>query len=501
MSRDGVILVIDLGSQSLRGTVLNREGARLGGWSLPVLTRREGPLTEQDPREWGEGMERILREVGRQTEWASSLQAVAACGVLATAVPLGKNGQPLRRAILYSDTRPARWLSEIENSTTFRRVRHSAGWRPFAGDLLPQVLWLAREEPDVYRRSHRILDSTAYLNFLLTGAFSMDAYTRLSCYADPSAAELPLDLLYELGLDAARFGSPVPVGSVIGTLRPGLAAACGLPQCPVISVPYDSMTAYLGAGLRQEGDALDISGTVTSFGVAQPKPVIDPERRIYSIPLPENGGWLVRGSTAMAGGALEWARNTVFRAGFDELDLLVGSSPPGANGVLFLPFLAGERAPLWNPDARGVFFGLAASTTTGDLARAVYEGICFSLRHIQTVIESHGVGIGTVKLAGGLARNALLRRIKASVTGKTLMPFEDFELTTLGAASIAGRSIGWYCSAEEAATILLRTGEPVMPDDWETEIYSRQFALYLRLVEQLSPLFQPLDTFDPLPVR
>lgn len=501
MTPEGVVLVIDLGTQSLRGTVLDCEGNRLGCWSIPITTRREGALCEQDPQEWKQALDRVLMEVGRQAQWAASLQAVAACGVLATAVAVDQCGQPLRPAVLYSDTRPARWLGEIENSTALSRMRHSAGWRPYAGDLLPQVLWLAREEPETYRRARCILDSTGYLNYLLSGALTMDAYTRLTCYGDPSSPELPLNLLQELGLDPARLGSPVAVGAILGTLRPELAAACGLPCCPVVSAPYDSMTAYLGAGLQQWGEALDISGTVTSFGVLHPAPVVDLDRRVYSVPLPEENGWLVRGSTAMAGGALEWARSAIFRVGFEEFDSLVRSSPPGARGVIFLPYLAGERAPLWNPDARGVFFGLTASTTTGDLARAVYEGICFSLRHIQSVMETHGVRIGAVKLAGGLARNPLLNRIKAGITGKTLVPLEDFELTTLGAAALAGRAIGWYGSAEEAAAVLVRVGEPVEPPPGEAEVYSDQFRLYLRLVESVAPVFQPEGAGDVIPVR
>ncbi len=486
----GAMLLVNLGTQSLRGTVLNRQGNRLWHLSLPMSTRREGPVAEQDAFDWKSGLHCLLSELGKRRELASEIHAIAACGTLGGAVMLDNDGEPLRPALLYSDARADSCAAEIEQSAAFGALRRETGWRAYAGDLLPQVLWLAREEPETYARARTILDSTAYLNWLLTGCASLDAYSLLSCYARPSHLELPRQLLAELGLDIRKFGEPAAIGAVLGSLLPEHAMAYGLPSCPVVSIPYDSMTAYLGAGLRSEGDALDISGTVTSFGVLHPAQFIDGSRRVYSFPMPGEQGWLVRGSTSMSGGALEWARGELIGGGFDQFDGLVRESPPGARGVLFLPFLAGERAPLWTAGARGVFFGLTALTTKADMARAVYEGVCCSLRHIQSVMESGGVRIGSVKIAGGLSHNALLNRIKADITRKTLVPFKDQELTTLGGAAIAGRAIRWYGSLEEAGEALLRTCRPVEPDPANAALYDRQFRLYVQLVEQLMPLFQ-----------
>lgn len=498
---NGVLLVIDLGTQSLRAAAIDRGGNKLAVWSRPVETRRQGPVCEQDPGEWRRGVERILADFGRDRALAARLEGAIASGVLSTAVPLDPGGNPLRPAMLYSDARPAALIQEIEATAAFERVRQRTGWRAYSGDMLPQTLYLAREEAAVYRRSASILDATGYLNFLLTGRATMDNYTRLTCYGDPRGGGLPGELLRELGLDGRKLGEPVPVGHAIGPLSPRWCESCGLPPCPVISAPYDSMAAYLGAGL-ESGEALDISGTVTSFGVLHGQQVIDPERRIYSVPY-RNGGWLVRGSTAMSGGALEWARQCLVRGTFEEFDRLVDESPPGARGLLFLPYLAGERSPLWNPDARGVFFGLSAETSLADMARAVYEGVCLSLRHIQSVIEGQGVRIRRVLLAGGLSRNDLLNRLKADITGKRLAPLEDFELTTAGAAAIAGRALGWYASPEEARAVLLRPRETLEPDARREALYAEQFRRYVDLVQCVAPAFgkgQP-STAEPDLVR
>jgi xylulokinase len=498
---EATILVLDLGTQSLRASVLDRAGNLRSRRSVPVTTRRLGEHIEQDAVEWGHILRDLLRQVGAERGLAESICAITACGTLGGAVALDFTGAPIRPALLYTDPRPATLIDTIESTRYFGQLRRQTGWRVFGGDLLPQVLWLAREEPGTYARTNVVLDSTGYLNYLLTGKFSMDAYSLIGCYAAPGSTQLPRELLLELNLSESVFGKPVEVGSVLGLLGLDLARECGILQCPVISIPFDSMTAFLGAGLREAGDALDISGTVTSFGVVHPHGVVDHARRIYSLPLPSSLSWLVRGSTSSSGSALEWARGQFIGGAFDEFDQLALESPPGANGVVFLPYLSGERAPLWTTQARGLFFGLTASTSRGDLARAVYEGICCSLRHIQSVMESNGVAIERVRLGGGLSRNPLLNQIKADITGKTLLPLRDYELTTLGATAIAGQTLGWYADASAASAVLLQTGQAVTPNARNTALYDRHFSLYLRLVEQMLPIFEDIRVPECVPVR
>ena len=488
-----LILLIDLGTQSLRATVLNRLGTRVFSKSLPVSTRRQGSCQEQDPAEWRAGILSLLTAVGAEKELAGCIRAIAASGTLGGMVAVDTHSRPLRPALLYSDQRASAYTEVIEATAYFRELQRQTGWRVFCGDLLPQVLWLSRQEPDVYARAQVVLDSTGYLNFILTGRSSLESYSRYSCYALPGSAGVPAGLMRELGLDPARFGPAVAAGDPLGTLRPEIASQVGIPQCSVISLPYDSMTAYLGAGLCETGDALDISGTVTSFGVLHPVQVIDSERRIYSFPLPANSKWLVRGSTSASGGALEWAKREFVGDGFGAFDKLVAASPPGANGILFLPYLAGERSPLWNANARGVFFGITGSTTRADMARAVYEGLCFSLRHIQSVMRMNHVPIGKVKLTGGLSQNRLLNRIKADVTGTTLLSLRDHEMTTLGAASVVGRALGWYADEQEASAALLAIDEEFCPHPANARLYDQPFEQYVELADRLSPMFRPAE--------
>lgn len=487
---DGLILVIDLGTQSIRGTAVDRRGNIVFTTSRPVATDREGPRCEQDPAAWERSLNSILEEAGALKCLGGRIQGMVATGTLSGLVCLDSEGRVLRPAIMYGDQRSRPQAERIRAMDVFQDANTRSGWRVHSGDFLPQLLWVAEQEPEVYARSTTVLDCTGYLNLLLTGKRTMDEFTRFNCYSSPRAAELPVELFAALDLDTGRLGMLREAGARIGALRSEVARRTGLPECPVFTCSYDSICGYLGAGLSAEGDALDISGTVTSFGVLHGEQVIDPASRVFSLPWASAESWLVRGSTAMSGGVLEWARREVVGGDFSRFNEMVEASGPGAGGVVFLPFLAGERAPLWNENATGTFLGITPNTSRADMARAVYEGLCYSLRHIQMVIETRGVRIGAVRVAGGLARNSVLNRLKADVTGKTLQVLENAELTTLGCVAVAGASLGWYRDLAEGQRALVKVRHEVVANPGAQRHYAAGFARYLSAVEVLDPLFR-----------
>ncbi|MBK9168695.1 MAG: FGGY-family carbohydrate kinase [Bryobacterales bacterium] len=485
-----MILILDLGTQSFRATVVDRHGAKRFESSEPIESTLSGAIAEQDPDQWRMALFGALDRLATEGDLAKEIDYIAACGTLSGLVCLDENDSILRPAILYSDRRPAVWLPHIESLPEFQPLARRSGWRVYSGDLLPQICYLRSQFPAVYRRSAWLLDATGYLNYLLTGAATMDRYSTYTCYAEPSSEDLPEALLLRLGIDRRKLGRVIRIGESLGPLRPDLAGRYGFRQPEVISVSYDSTAAYLGSPLAQPGEALDISGTVTSFGVLTDCQVLDPERRIFSIPAGPDC-WIVRGSTALSGGVLEWARTELLDMEFADLDRAVLASPPGANGLVFLPFLAGARAPIWEPSASGVFFGLTSQTTKPDMARAVYEGICFSLLHIVSVIGLSGVRVDSILLGGGLARNGTLNQMKADMTGVALRALADVELTTMGAASIVARCAGWLRAS--GGDSFVKPLPPISPDWERNAIYRRQFGRYCALVSCLEPLFSQGD--------
>jgi sugar (pentulose or hexulose) kinase len=443
---DKTILAVDLGTQSLRVSAITTTGRRLWQSQRPVASFIEGAANEQDADEWRALLDEALGEAGRT---GIRPDAVAAAGPLAGWVPLSAEGRPLARATMYFDGRTAVDTARVADALSDR----PAAPRPTIADPLPQLLRLTREAPAWLGRMHRLLDATGWLVHHLSGEATLDAYTALRLY-DP-------EIRSRLGLDTARFGRPTTIGEIVGHLSPRHAAHLGGGSIPVIAATFDSKSAYLASGIGQDGEALDISGTVTSFGIASATQVVDPARRIYSVPFGE--GWLVRGSMGGTGSVLEWARATVLGTDFETIEGEVAATPPGAQGVTFLPYHSGARAPLWNADIRGAFLGLSLDTARPAMARAVYEGLVFGLRHIMETMAEAGVAVRDIRLAGGLARSRLLSQLKADILGRPVIRLADHELTTLGLVTVASVALGAHPSGRAASEALVAVAERLEP--------------------------------------
>lgn len=446
MIPEAAIVTIDLGTQSLRVGARSTTGKILFSWQQPVTTHISGIVQEQDPAEWSALCEAGLMAAARAVR---SPTAIVACGPLAGFVPLDAHGDAIGSAVMYNDARAFEDLAVVEPLAL-----SPAGLpRPVAADPIPQALRLRREAPDVFATVHRLLDATGFLNYQLTDVATINAVSALRLY----------DGKFErLGIAPDLFGEPVPTGNVIGSLSPRWSQKLGWSPVPVVSAPFDSKVAYVASGITAPGEALDISGTVTSFGVIAEKPLVDPQRRIYCLPFDHR--YLLRGSTAAAGSVIEWARE-LLNVSFDELTALAQDAAPGAHGALLVPYHSGARAPLWQPTLRGAMFGLSLNTGRATLARSVFEGLAFSLRHIVETIESCSMPmkVGSIRLAGGLAKNDTLSQIKADVLRRPLLALEDTELTSLGLAIVGAVAVGAYPDPVTASRALVRGRRRFLP--------------------------------------
>lgn len=465
------ILAIDLGTQSLRVSALDTAGQRLWSWSAPVDSKVDGDVFEQFTAQWAGLLENALNEAQRA---GIRPDAIAAAGPLAGFVALDAQGQALTPAVMYSDRRPAQDVEKI-----VKALAGEVSLRPVVSDPLPHWFRLCREQPEVAARTRHFLDATGWLNFFLTGQATLNAYTASRLYTQA--------LRKRLGAERAPFGDTVSIGQVIGTFAPTQAKRHGFSDVPVMAATFDSKCAYIGSGIHMPGQALDISGTVTSFGVVSAKPIDDHLQRIYSVPLADQ--WLVRGSTASSGSTLEWVRAQLMHTDIAALTAAAASVAPGARGLSFLPYLAGERAPLWNPHARGALLGLSLDTSQADIMRAVFEGLAFSLSHITSTMADCGVQITDVRLAGGLARNDLLAQIKADVLGVPVERLSDPELTTLGLAVIASVALKAFPNAASASRCFVTTERRFTPAPYAAVVYADARRRYLAGSAALLPTF------------
>jgi len=331
----------------------------------------------------------------------------------------------------------------------------------------------------VAEKTAYFLDATGWINFFLTGQATVNAFTGLRLYTS--------DTQNKLGLKNPPFGKITPLGQAIGTLRPSIAQALGVDSAQVISATFDSKCAYLGSGLSTPGQATEISGTVSSLGVLSHKHIQDKTRRIYSVPF--LNAYLVRGSTAAAGSSLEWAMQNLLQCNLAELDALLARSQPGANGICFLPYLAGERTPLWNPWASGSLLGLRLETDKSDIARAVIEGLAFSVGQIAAVGAECGVHMNEVFLAGGLARNDLLCQIKADVLNIPVKTFRDHELTSIGLGVIMAVSMGYFKDMPEATQSFTKVEKEFTPNTNTQKLHLETFKRYQEYSKALAPLY------------
>ncbi|HEY6133474.1 MAG TPA: FGGY-family carbohydrate kinase [Rubrivivax sp.] len=441
------LLAVDLGTQSLRVTAYSGSGRKAWTWSAPVDSHIDGDVFEQSPAQWSA---LLMQGLSAAQQAGVRPAAIAAAGPLAGYVALDAAGQPLGAATMYPDRRAAPQARRV--TAALGASGSDRGLRVHPADPLPQWLRFAESLPEAASRTHHFVDATGWLNHFLSGECTLNPFTGLRLY---DAA-----LRHALGCEDAPFGRIVDVGAELGTLRPALTECFGFGRVRVFGAAFDSKCAYLGSGLSLPGEATDISGTVSSFGVFWPQPIDDPARRIYSVPF--DGQHLVRGSTAAAGSSLEWARG-LLHADPEALEHQAAAVPPGARGLSFLPYLSGERSPLWNPWASGALLGLRLDTTQADIARAVFEGLAFSVGHINDVMHERGIVLRNVRLAGGLARSALLCQIKADVLGVPVARFVDHELTSLGLGAVLAAATGQAADLAEAGrrfTAIERWFEP-----------------------------------------
>jgi len=454
MTAARTVLAIDLGTQSLRLTLMSATGDSLWSYIRPIASRVGAGIQEQDAAEW---REYVIAGLDSASKHNIVPDAIVACGPLAGFVPLGLEGEILGAAVLYNDVRSERFLGIVGDGVDREAPRNTIA------DPLPHALRLRSDERTTFAAMRHFLDATGFLNFVLCGEATLNAYTALRL--DPARRA-------QLGLDAVPFGRRVETGQIIGTLRAELAASLGWPALPIVAAPFDSKCAYLGSGISRPGDALDISGTVTSFGVVAERRIADAGQRIYSVPF--GSSWLVRGSTAASGSVIEWARS-LLGIDVETFDALaVGEI--GGNDALVVPFHAGARAPLWQPHARGLAVGIDLATDRSALARGTYLGLALSLRHIVETIESNGAAIRTLFLAGGLAKSPVLSQFKADMLGRPVIALSQTELTTAGLAAIGATALGLYPSLSDAAVAFAKGGVPYMPrlaPDAADQLYRR----------------------------
>ena len=486
-----VALVVNLGLKSVRCIAFTSDGRVLAQHSRPIRTSVSNERVEQDPREWQsltwDVVRSVTSELGGRVDEVEFVTVTTSASCL---VPTDESGRPLRDAILVSDTRATKEATRLSNTVEFQGVRAEGGFSSSADLMLPKILWLQRYEPDVAERTSNYLNAGDFLVAQLTGEFVTDPNNASKFHYLGTRDAYPERLLDSLGIDPKTLPSVQPMGSEVGSLRADAAEELGLPEtCHVRLSTYDALAAVTGTGAFEVGEAVDVSGTVTSFRAVTDHHLYDPAHRIYVTEHIGRNRWLAGGSNNLGGGIIEWLRDWMFEGADDpyaDMEELAAGQPPCPGGLVFLPHLLGERAPVWNPDCRGVFFGLNRAHGRGEIVRAVLEGACFSARHIGAVLEDLDVPVESVAVSGGLSRLDVVNQIKADMFGVPVKKPSNFETTSIGAALIGLVGTGVYEDGAEGFEEFCDIDRVYEPDPDRHAVYREYMDLYRDVYDSLS---------------
>ena len=475
-SREAAILAIDLGTTDVKVGLVALDGRLLGLARAGYATDAD-PATgraEQDPDAWWAAIRLAAREVLRAE--VAEIVAIGIDGHGPTLVAVDAAGRTTRAANIWQDTRSTAEQAELAAATGLE------GWA-LAG--LPAALWIERHEPDIAAATCWYLATWDVVGFWLTGR----AATSL-VEAQPFPDGSTLD---PLGLPGAKVPPPTRAGSVLGGLVDDAATALGLrPGIPVVAGIVDAWASFHGAGMTRAGDAMDPGGAAGGFGVYWDRPLVVPGSFSTIAPLP--GLYSIGGAMAATGRAVDWFRVDVLGEAITTEAMLeeAGATPPAADGVLFLPYLAGERSPLWDPSARGAFVGLSLGHGRGHLTRAILEASAFAIRHVAEAIVEAGVEVESMRVCGGPARSELWNQLKADITGFEIEVPAVLETAVAGSAILAATGIGAWPDLEAAIRGMTRVRRHLSPRPELRPRYDRAFDAYRRLHPALAPIVRDL---------
>lgn len=487
------VMGIDLGTSSLKAVLLREDGtvAATAAHAYPIAVPRPG-WAEQSPDDWWQAARAAIATLLHgDSAGADTISAIAVGGQMHGTVLLDRTGVPLRPAVIWPDQRTVAEAHSAEQALDARGLLERLGGGVAAGFMLATLLWCRAHEPTLWRHAALALLPKDYLRYRFTGVAAAEPSDGSGIpLVDLRSREWCRPALAALDLPAQLFPPLVTSTSVAGTVTSDVAAATGLRAgTPVYAGGSDQALAALGAGVVSPGTLLLSISTGGQLVTPLLHPLPAPVRGLHTLchALPDT--YLALSATLGAGLSLRWLREVVFddRADGSEARLmdLAAAAPPGAGGLLFLPYLSGERAPLLDAEASGAFVGLRLDHGRPHLARAVLEGVAFSLRHAYEPLQAAGVRATRLVLAGGAARSPLIRAIVADVLAQEVTPLQITDQSALGAALLAAAGVGFFPDLLAACAAVVRYEPPVTPDPARVALYRALYERYHGLYPKL----------------
>jgi len=496
-------LAHDLGTTGDKASLFDHAGRLVASSYSDYVTNYPKPgWAEQSPGDWWGATVQATRDLlTRVPDAASRTDVVGFSGQMMGCLLIDDRGEPLRDAIIWADQRAVEEASEAGQRIGGEAVYRITGHRLSPSYTASKLAWLHKRDTESFVQAFKCLQCKDYIAYRLTGALATD-------YSDASGTNLfdlerrcwSTDLVDAFGVPLDLLPTPVPSATVIGRITRIAAQVTGLAEgIPVVIGGGAGACATAGAGVAEVGQAYNYVGSSSWIAFVAREPLYDPDQRTFTFAHLDPDLVFPTGTMQSAGGSFDWLdrllRGDLSQSQHAELVAAAAHVPPGANGLLFLPYLQGERSPWWNPDARGVFLGLSMSHGRPDMVRAVLEGVALNLRVILDAFVRQGAPIQTMRLIGGGARSGVWRQIMADVYGlPVLRPQLVTEATSLGAAVAAGVGVGIYHDYTVVSDLVaVEEGERPNPD--AQRMYEKVYPLFkeaylanLHIIEALCSL-------------
>lgn len=487
------LLGIDVGTSACKVAVFSEDGQVLAQVNKPysVYYPKNG-WVEQDAKEWWsticEGIKEVLAD---EKVSAEEICGIGVDGQSWSAIPIDRDGHVLDRTPIWMDTRAREICERVKQESFAGEIFETAGNEFSPSYTTPKLLWFKEERPEIYQKTYKFLQSNSYIVYCLTDQISQEYSQGYGIhFFDIQHLTYKEELANKLGLTQELLPPLCACDAIVGEVTEKAAKATGLKSgTPVVAGGLDAACGTLGAGVYQVGQTQEQGGQAGGMSICTDKALAHRKLILGTHVVP--GLWLLQGGTVGGGGTLRWFQQELGQGmSFDELTAEAEKVSAGAEGVLFLPYMAGERSPIWNPDAKGVFYGLSYDKTRGHMVRAVLESVAFSLEHNIRTAKEVGAYVGIMNAMGGSANSRLWTQIKADVTGKTMQVPSSDTTTTLGAALLAGVGCGVYQDYEEAVRRTIQITRVQEPDMERHALYEECMERYLKLSKRMQEIYQ-----------
>jgi len=496
-----MLLGIDIGTSGCKIAIFKPDGQVVCKHTEEYPVRYPSPgFVEQDPEEWWTAVCRGIRAlIAENAIDAAQIAGVGISGQSWSAIAVDERGNVLAPNPIWMDTRSDEVCKRLSASVGADRIFGVSGNPLKSQYTTGKIVWMKENLPDVYKRTSKILQSNSFIVYRLTGIVSQDASQGygLHCF-DMRRRRWDGAMCADLGISRELLPDIADCHEIVGRITHDAARSTGLKEgTPVTAGGLDAACGTLGAGVLHAGETQEQGGQAGGMSICVEEYCADPSLILSFHVVP--GRWLLQGGTTGGGGTMRWFNE---QFGCEErlreketgcsslalLDQLAEGVPAGSEGLVFLPYMAGERSPIWDEKAKGVFYGLDYAKTRAHMARAVMEGATYSLRHNLDAAWSAGAHVGAMRAMGGAANSRFWTQMKADVTGKPIeVPASD-TASTLGAAILAGVGVGVYRDFDEAVDRTVEVKRRYEPNPAKKDAYDQGYKTYIALYQVLKEL-------------